>query len=308
MLRFSLSRPCLGIEIAPLAVRVAAVKGCGAKLAASFTRTVELPAGVVSESYASPDITDFHHLTSVLRECLKNAPSGARRSALSLPDSLFRVLTLEFDELPDKAVDRERLIRWRLEKAAAFDTADTVVRYQVLGTREKGFTVLSCVAKQTVIDQFEAIVTTLGLEPWAVGPSSFHVHNFYSSYLANKSAVSALAHLSADSFSTIIMDANGAMFYRFKDMKRGSGDDMRGRLMREIDDSLHFFTHMDRSQQSEVHDLYLTGESAVTVGLAEDLRNMTALNVEVLSPASVITSAESIDSELAAALGAGSGL
>lgn len=78
--------------------------------------------------------------------------------------------------------------------------------------------------------------------------------------------------------------------------------------MREIDDSLHFFAHMDRSQQSVVHDLYLTGESVVSIGLAEELRTMTSLNVEVLSPATVIASAENIGPELAAALGAGSTL
>lgn len=308
MLRFFARKPRLGVEINASAIKLAVVSGCGANLSVLFTKTAELPAGVVSEAYASPNIYDSSRLSAVLRECLAGAPSGIRRAALSLPDGTFRVQTLDFDELPGKAADRERLIRWRLEKGAAFDMADTVLRYQILGRQDKGFTVLACVAKQAVIAQYESLFVGLGLEPWAVGPSSFHTLNFYSSYLTKKSAVSALAHLSADSFATIIRETNGARFYRYKDVKRGSADEVRGRLMREIDDSLHFYTHRDRSRQSEVRYLYLTGESVVSAELAAGLRTMTSLNVEALSPAVVIASAGNIEPELAAALGAGSSL
>ncbi len=77
--------------------------------------------------------------------------------------------------------------------------------------------------------------------------------------------------------------------------------------MREIDDSLHFFTHMDHLQQPEIQYLYLTGESIVSE-LAEGLRTMTSLNIEVLSPAVAALSAEGIGPEMAATLGAGSSL
>lgn len=308
MFRILTRKPHLGIEITDKSVRVAVVSGRGDTFSALFTKTIDVPAGMVCETYASPNISDLSDVNAVMRECLADAPPGIRRAALSLPDSTFRVQTIEFDELPDKAGDRERLIRWRLEKGSAFDISDTVLRYQVLGRQGKGFTVLSCVAKQAVIAQYESLLIGLGLEPWVVGPSSFHALNFYSSYLKKKSAIYALAHLSEDSFATIIMEAGGPKFYRHKDVKRGSAEGIRGRLMREIDDSLHFYTHMDRLQQSEVRDLYLTGESAVSAELAEGLRTVTSLNVEVLSPSVAALSAVSIGPEMAAALGAGNTL
>jgi len=298
-------KPHLGIEITGKSVRVAVVSGSGDNFSALFTTAADLPAGIVSESYTSPNIEDVDHVNAVLQKCLANAPSGIRRAALSLPDGVFRVQMLEFDELPGKAEDRERLIRWRLEKGAAFDIAETVLRYQILGRQDEGFTVLSCVAKQAVIAQYESLLIGLGLDPWAVGPASFHALNFYFSYLAKKSAVSALAHLSEHSFATIIMETSGVKFYRYKDVKRGSAEDIHSRLMREIDDSLHFYAHMDRVQQSEVQDLYLTGESLLSAEVAEGLRTMTSLNVDVLLPAVSAQSAQSIGSEMAAALGAG---
>jgi Tfp pilus assembly PilM family ATPase len=308
MLGFFARKPGLGIEITSSAVRLAALSGSAANTSVLFTRTAVLPAGMVSENYVGPNVYDVDALVNVLRESLSAVSAlHLRRAALSLPDGVFRVQIIEFDKLPDKAVDRERLIRWRMEKSA-YDISDTVLRYQVLKRKEGGFTVLVCLAKQDVISQYEAVLIRLGLEPWSVGLSSFHTLNFYSSYLAKASSVAALARVSENSFTTIIWEAGSARFYRFKEVKRGSADEVRTRLMREIDDSLHFYMHMGRSQQAGLERLYLTGDAAVSHGLSAGLQAMTSLDVEVLSPAAVIPPLNGADPELAAALGAGSGL
>ena len=314
MLRFLAKTPRLGIEITSSAVRLAAVSGRGANLFVLYARTADLPPGLVIENYASPNIRDGENLASVLRECLADAPAGMRRCALSLPDGVFRVQTLEFDELPAKAADRERLIRWRLEKTAAFDIVDAVLRSEVLGRRERGFTVLACLAKRAVIEQYENVLTGLGLEPWMVGLSSFHILNLYAPVITKKSPAFALAHLTEDSFTTIVRETEGARFYRYKEVKRGSVDEIKVRLMREIEDSLHFYTHMDRTQTSEVKDLYLTGESAIPQEFAEKLGAATSLNVKVLSPVDACAPSGGADpapawpASMDAALGAGSAL
>lgn len=308
MLGFFARKPGLGIEITSSAVRLAAIAGSAANASVLFTKTADLPAGIVNENYAAPNVCEVDALVNVLRESLSAVSAlHLRRAALSLPDGVFRVQTVEFDELPDKAMDRERLIRWRLEKSA-YDIADTVLRYQVLKRKGGGFTVLVCVAKQAVISQYEAVLIGLGLEPWSVGLSSFHTLNFYSSYLSKASSVAAMAQVSEDSFTTIIWEAGGAWFYRFKEVKRGRADEVKTRLMREIDDSLHFYRHMDRTQQSGLERLYLTGDAAVSHGLSAGLKAMTSLDIEVLSPSAVIPSLNGAGPELAAALGAGCGL
>jgi Tfp pilus assembly PilM family ATPase len=308
MLRFFMGKPGLGIEITSSAVRLASVSRTGAGTVVLYTKSVELPVGMVTETYSSPNISDQERFNGVLRECLAGAPHGVRRAALSLPDGVFRVQTLEFDELPPKTVDRERLIRWRLEKCIAFDIADTLLRYQVLRQQDKGFAVLACVAKRAVVAQYEALLAAAGLEPWSVGLSSFCTLNFYSSLITAKSAVSALAHITEDSFATIIVEADGARFYRYKEIKRTGPGEIKARFMREIEDSLHFYTHRDRAQHSEVKSLYLTGESSLPADLAEGLRSVTSLEVQVLSPAAAIPSAIGLGLEMAAALGAGSAL
>jgi Tfp pilus assembly PilM family ATPase len=308
MLDFFSKRPGLGIEITSSAVRLAALSGNGAGASVLFTQTVHLPAGMVSESYAAPNVCKADDLSALLRESLSSISAlHVRRAALSLPDAVFRVQSIEFDDLPGKAGDRERIIRWRIEKSA-FDISDAILRYQVHKRKQGGFTVLACVAKQAVIAQYEAVLAGLGLEPWSVGLSSFHALNFYSSYLSKISPVAALAHVTEDSFATIIAETGSARFYRFKEIKRGRAGEINARFMREIVDSLHFYMHMDRSQPAGVERLYLTGDAAVARGLSEGLQSMTSIAVEVLSPAAVIPSVNGAGPELAAALGAGCGL
>ena len=309
MFQFLVGKPGLGIEITSSAIRLAAVARRGANSSVLATKTVELPAGMVSETYASPNICDHEGFSVVLRDCLAGISlPGIRRAALSLPDGVFRVQTIEFDELPAKAADRERLIRWRIEKAAAFDAVDTVLRYQVLKGQDKSFTVLACVIKQAVLAQYEAALSASGLEPWSVGLSSFYTLNLYAPFITGKSGVSALAHITEDSFATIVLEAGGARYYRYKEIKRTGAGESKARFMREIDDSLHFYTHRDRTQQSAVKGLYLSGEAGLPAALAEGLKSMTSLEVEVLSPAVIFPSANGAGPETAAALGAGSSL
>jgi Tfp pilus assembly PilM family ATPase len=314
MFQYFAGSPSLGIEITASAVRLAALTVRGSGISVEYTKIEELPAGTVCGSYASPNIQDPSGLGAALREGLSGASRTYRRAALALPDGVFRVQTLEFDELPAKPADRERLIRWRLEKAAAFDLADTVLRFQVLKRPGNGYVALACVAKQSVIAQYEALLTELGLEPWNVGVSSFHVLNLYSPFLSKKSPVFAIAHLMEDSFTTIVEDGSGTRFYRYKDVKRAAADELKARFMREIEDSLHFYAHMDRTQTSVVQHLYLSGESALLYDLRDGLSTSTPLTVEVLSPADIITRTGQAGTAsawlvvMAAALGAGSAL
>ncbi len=298
----------MGIDITASAVRLAALTGTGNNHSVLFTKAMDLPAGLVNENYISPNIQHIDTLAGVIREGLSGGVvSDVRRAALSLPDSVFRVQTLEFDELPGKAVERERLIRWRIEKSA-FDIADTILRYQVLKQQDKGFSVLACLIKKSVLSQYEEVLVKAGLEPWSVGVASFHALNFYSSYLSKTSPVSALAQVCEGSFTTIISESDETRFYRYKEIKRAGKDGIKARLMREIDDSLHFYTHMDRTSQSAVGRLSLTGDAVMCRELAKGFKEKTSLDVEVLSPSVVLPSANGVDPEMAAALGAGCGI
>jgi Tfp pilus assembly PilM family ATPase len=300
----------LGIEITARTLRLGLLTSKGGTISLSASKTSPLPAGMVQETFASRNITDHEGLAAIIRSSLNDVTTlPIRRAGLSLPDGIFRVQNLEFDELPANNRDRDRLIRWRLEKGAAYDTANTFLRYQVLPRQEKGCSVLACVAKQEVISQYEELLAGLGCEPWAVVPSSFNAMNFYAPYLAAKNIPGyALAWIAEGSYTTIIVEWGGPRFYRYKEIKAGAPEDVTGRLIRELDDSIHFYLHMDRQQQSEIGHLYLTGEPALIAPLSEILKNQTTLKIETLVPSCVLASGAEADSAFAAAFGAGGAL
>lgn len=300
----------LGIEITAKALRLGLLTGKGGAISFSASKAAPLPAGMVNETFVSRNIKDLEGLASILRSTIQDTTTlPIRRLGLSLPDGLFRVQALEFDDLPANNRDRDRLVRWRLEKGAAFDTAKTLLRYQVLPRQDRGCSVLACVARQEVIAQYEDLLAGLGLEPWAVVPSSFNALNFYAPYLAAKKLSGyALAWVAEGSYTTIIMERGGPRFYRYREIKAGAPEDVTGRLIRELDDSIHFYLHMDRQQQSEVGHLYLSGEPALIASLSESLKTETTLQIETLVPSFVLAAGTEADPALAAAFGAGGAL
>lgn len=268
-------------------------------------KTVDLPAGAAAENFSASAI-GADVLTEALRQSLSGrADARPGRASLCLPDALFRVQTLEFDEFPSRSSDQARLILWRLEKAAAFNLAESVLRHQVL-RRPKGVTVLACLAKKALIEQYEALLTGLGLEVSSIAPSSFAVANLYTRYMTARSRSFAITHLTADSFATLVSDKGGVNFYRFKDVKRGGAAEVSGRFARDIADSLHFYTHKDRTQQAQLTHLYLSGEPGLCDALARELGQEASFEVEAVSADRVLPDFSKIGAraELAAAAGA----
>jgi len=304
------TKQCLGIEITPSVLRMGLLTSRGSSRSVLGSITAPLTAGMVAETFAAPNIKERDGLADLLRTGLTDlGAKPVRRAGLSLPDGAFRIQTLEFDELPTQHRDRDRLVRWRLEKGAAFDTANTLLRYQVLPRQDNGYSVLACVAKQEVISQYEDLLAGQNFEPWAVVPSSFNAMNFYAPYLAAKNIPGyALAWVAEGSYTTIIVERGGPRFYRYKEIKAGAPEDVTGRLIRELEDSIHFYLHMDRQQQSEVGHLYLSGEPALIAPLSESLKNETTLKIETLMPSFVLAGGAEADPALAAAFGAGGAL
>jgi Tfp pilus assembly PilM family ATPase len=303
------TEPCLGIEITSRALRLGLLSRSGDTTNAVAMTSLLLPAGMVSESYALTPFGDRDGLVSLLRSSIqKVATRPVRRAGLSIPDGSFRVQILEFDDMPSQSRDRDRLIRWRLEKGAAFDTTNTVLRYQVHARPDKGYSILACVAKQDVVAHYEAVLTELGLEPWAIVPSSLSVLNLYAPALLARNAPGfALAWITEGSYVTIIMEQGGPRFYRYKELRTGAAEDVTARLLRELDDSLHFYMHRDRQQTTEVSRLSLAGEPSLLEPLVEELKRVSALEIETLAPGMVMPSPDASPA-MAAALGAGGSL
>jgi Tfp pilus assembly PilM family ATPase len=299
----------LGLAIAPRSVTACALsRKRGTKnLRLLGSRTVPLPPGLVGEGFTSPVLDDRTNLTASLREVLReHAWERLRHAGLSLPDQFFRVQLLDFDELPDGHGDRERLVRWRMEKAAVVDMTGTVLRFQAARREDGGYTVLACIIKREVLAQYDDLLIELGLEPWNVRPASFHVLNLYAPSIAMRNITSyALVWLAESSANTLIVERGTVRFYRYREVKAGPPGDAAPRVIRELDDTLHFYQHMDRNQPSEVSHIFLAGDPLLITGMTDGLAAATALTVESITPSLVVAEPAPDGVVLDAALGAG---
>ncbi len=305
MFRF-FSSPCIGLEITSRAVKLGVLTSSSNPSERPVAKAISLPSGMVGDAFASPNIRDLEALESLLREALQEFVAfKTRKIGLSIPDTIFRAQNLEFDELPTRTSDRDRLVRWRVEKGAAFDATNTVLRYQVLPRQGKGYSVLACMAKRDVLDQYENLVTGLGYDPWFIGPASFHALNFYyPSMQARGVPVFAFAWITESSYAVLVIERGVPRFYRCKEIRQGAAD-AKERVVRELVDSLHFYTHLDRQQLSEIGRLYLAGDASMLPALEDDLKSALSLEIEVLRLRTALQNTADLAESFSSVLGAG---
>ena len=111
-------------------------------------------------------------LVGALRTALEQVGQRGRDVTLVVPDAAVRVLLLDFDALPAKAVEALPVVRFRLKKLLPFDADGAAVSYQVMATTRAGLQVLAGAMPREVQAEYERLVREAGFEPGAVLPST----------------------------------------------------------------------------------------------------------------------------------------
>src|ERR1700736_2846959 len=112
-------RPPLACEISPHAV--IAARGSEEPGVMTATYPVELPSGVVIPGWREANILDASKLSTAVQQALSGVSAGKKNVTVVVPDSSVRVLTLDFDTLPDRDKDALPIVRFRLRKLLPFD-------------------------------------------------------------------------------------------------------------------------------------------------------------------------------------------
>jgi len=157
----AMPHPAHVIEIAPN--RVAAARwGKTRGILESFA-VEPLPLGSVVPSPVDANIPQPEAVTSALRRVFSRTQNhGGGSVALLIPDPVVRVFILGFETLPRRADDALPLLRWRLKKSVPFDVDETVVSWMRQESREGKLEVVTAVARNRIVREYEQIVETLG--------------------------------------------------------------------------------------------------------------------------------------------------
>ena len=166
------TRPRLAVEVRAEGVVAARAEDATALLTA-VTRG-ELADGALAPGLKAGNVLDRAAVVAAVRKALDGVvgPARGRDVTVVIPDAAVRVLLLEFDELPSKAVEALPVVRFRLKKLLPFDVDEAVVSYQVMAIAKGSVQVVAVAVPKGVLDEYEGLVTAAGYLPGAVLPST----------------------------------------------------------------------------------------------------------------------------------------
>ena len=166
------TRPRLAVEVRAEGVVAARAEDATALLTA-VTRG-ELADGALAPGLKAGNVLDRAAVVAAVRKALDGVvgPARGRDVTVVIPDAAVRVLLLEFDELPSKAVEALPVVRFRLKKLLPFDVDEAVVSYQVMASAKGSVQVVAVAVPKGVLDEYEGLVTAAGYLPGAVLPST----------------------------------------------------------------------------------------------------------------------------------------
>ncbi|MBE9503470.1 MAG: pilus assembly protein PilM [Proteobacteria bacterium] len=171
-----------GLNISPSGVTWAEIKADDLSGQITQTESVPIAKGLVLPSFVNENIPDKDALKS---EILKAIPAGKRKGdiALSIPDELVRISLVDFDEIPEKREEVEKLILWRLKKTIPIPLEMVKLDYIQLENGEGMVKLLVAVASSAVIREYENVVREIGLRPRLVDIASINTLMMYQKQL-----------------------------------------------------------------------------------------------------------------------------
>ncbi len=159
----------LACEITPS--RVIAARGSSSHRGVDSASARTLAAGTIVPGLTGENVAKPDELRSAVEDALSAVGGHSKDVIVVVPDSVVRVVLLEFDTLPEKDEEADGVVRFRLKKSLPFDVEKALLSYDVRRTTA-GIRVVAAVAQQSVVEQYEAALRAAGYQPGVVLPSS----------------------------------------------------------------------------------------------------------------------------------------
>ncbi len=276
----------LACEIAP--GRVTAARGGSGGVESASARTISAEA--LTPALSGENFPRRDEVSSAVADVLASVGLRGKDVIVVVPDSVVRVVLLDFESLPSKKEDAEGVIRFRLKKSLPFDVDKAKISYDVRHT-SAGVRVVAAVALPEVIDQYESLLREQGLQPGIVLPST----------LAALGAVDASRPtlvLKVDSQTTTVSIVDNGQLLLFRTLEGGTNAVNRERIAEDVYPSLVF---LQDTYGVSVERVLVAGVPDVAE-IAPVLEQQTGARVRELVDSSM-TSAQS-RTELAGVVGA----
>jgi type IV pilus assembly protein PilM len=227
----SIPRPRVACEISADRLVAARAADKGSNLEAATTAA--LPPGMLTPGLQQANIADRAKLLPALRDSLAAVAARSRDICLVIPDASTRIMLLDFETLPDKAVDADAVVRFRLKKSLPFDVDQCSVSFD-RQTTVNPIRVVAAVTPRSVLEEYESLVLEAGYNPGAVLPSMIAALG-----LVDASRPTMVIKVEHGTTTFAIVDQDQLLLYRALD--NGGGEITGESLVDDVNTSLVYF-------------------------------------------------------------------
>lgn len=270
----AMPHPAAACEIAADHVSVARWSGSGGLDGGAGEA---LDPGVIKPSPVEPNIANPDALKTALKTAFERISLRGQPVALIVPDSVVRVFIFPFETLPRRTEDAAPLLRWRLKKSVPFDVEDTVISSMRQTSRDGGLEVITAVARQSIIREYEQAVEAVGATPGVVMSSTLACLS-----LLGESGATMLIRAGDNSLTTVIVRNTNLCIYRSTSL----GADLETLDIHAILDEIYpAVAYYQDTWKEELNRVLLTGFASRTDALKDALSAELKVSAESLAAA-----------------------
>ena len=172
-----------------------------------------LPLGAVLPSPVEMNVAQPDAVRTALRRVFNQVHGHEHGLVLLVPDLVVRVFILPFDGLPRRADEALPLLRWRLKKSVPFDVDETVVSWMRQAGKDGNLEIVTAVARQKIVREYEEIVEAMDAKVGVVLSSTLAALP-----LIDETDATLLVRMSGKTLTTVIVRAGNLCVYRSTDM------------------------------------------------------------------------------------------
>lgn len=207
----AMPHPSLVVEISPKHVAAARWGSGGGDLEDVVVES--LPPGSVTPSTVENNVTQPDAVRGALRRVFNRIPTRGAAVAVLVPDTVVRVFILPFENLPRRPDEALPLLRWRLKKSVPFDVDETVVSWMRQQARDGSLELVTAVARQRVVREYEETVESAGAAIGVLLSSTLAALP-----LLEEHGATLLVRLSGKSLTSAIVHDTSLCVYRSTDL------------------------------------------------------------------------------------------
>lgn len=214
-----------------------------------------LDEGVLESSFTRKNITDNPSVEERLKEGMEKLHLSEKKTACLIPELSLKAFVLSFDSLPTSAMEKEKIIRYRIKKQMGFFPEDVRLSFQEIESSHERKLLVS-LARDSVIHEYEECLGRLGLKVRVLGSPILGLFNVLNS---PEEENFLLINVERESISLVaVIDSEISLYrqkpYALERQAETATEQQAENIITEVENTAHF---LEDTEERKIQSLYI---------------------------------------------------